>query len=118
VDSVYDIEWTRGIKYGDVYLQNEIEQSHFNFHEATIDALLQRFGLYEAEARQLLEKKLVFPGFDHVLKCSHTFNLLDARGAISVTERTGYIGRIRKLARQTAQAFLEKREQMGFPLLH
>ena len=117
VNSVYELEWVHGVKYGDVYLQNEIEQSHYNFNEANIDGLLQRFGLYEAEAHQLIEKKLIFPAYDHVLKCSHTFNLLDARGAISVTERTTYIARIRKLAKKVAEAFLVKREEMGFPLL-
>ncbi|MFH1428945.1 MAG: glycine--tRNA ligase subunit alpha [Candidatus Margulisiibacteriota bacterium] len=116
-DSVYDLEWVKGITYGDIYHQNEVEQSHYNFEEANIESLFQQFNLYEAEAQKLLDKKLVFPGYDQVLKCSHTFNLLDARSAISVTERTGYIGRVRKLARKSAQVYLEKREAAGFPLL-
>jgi glycyl-tRNA synthetase alpha chain len=117
VESVFELEWVKGITYGDVYLQNEIEQSHYNFKEANVESLLTLFALYEKEAAALLDKQLVFPAYDQVLKCSHTFNLLDARGVISVTERAGYIGRIRKLARQAATLYLEKRESMGFPLL-
>ncbi|MFC1478307.1 glycine--tRNA ligase subunit alpha [Candidatus Margulisiibacteriota bacterium] len=116
-DSVYDLEWVKGITYGDIYHQNEVEQCHYNFNEANIESLFQQFNLYESEAKKLLDKKLVFPGYDQVLKCSHTFNLLDARSAISVTERTGYIGRVRKIARKSAQVYLEKREAAGFPLL-
>jgi len=116
-ESVYDLEWVKGITYGDVYLQNEVEQSTYNFEIANVDALFQQFDIHEKEARTLLDRKLVFPAYDQVLKCSHTFNLLDARSAISVTERTGYIGRVRKLARKSAQVFLEKREIAGFPLL-
>jgi glycyl-tRNA synthetase alpha chain len=116
-NSIFDVEWVHGITYGDIYHQNEVEQSHYNFKEANVDSLLTLFNLYEKEADQLLDKKLVLPAYDQVLKCSHTFNLLDARGAISVTERTGYIGRVRKLARKSAQIYLEKREAAGFPLL-
>ena len=117
VDSVYDIEWVDGIKYGEVHHTSEVEFSHYNFEDADTDMLFKLFDMYEKEALRLLEKELVLPAYDYCLKCSHTFNLLDARGAISVTERTGYIGRIRKIARLSAKCYLESREKMGFPLL-
>jgi glycyl-tRNA synthetase alpha chain len=101
----------------DVHLQSEIEGSKYNFEASNPELLFTLFKLYEQEAQQLMEKELVLPAFDQVLKCSHTFNLLDARGVISVTERTRYIGRIRNMARQVAQLYLKQREMMGFPLL-
>jgi glycyl-tRNA synthetase alpha chain len=116
-DSVYDIKWVGNITYGDIYLQSEIDHSHYNFEVADIEALQTWFDMYEREAKRVVEKGLVLPAYDYVLKCSHTFNLLDARGAISVTERTGYIGRVRVLARLCAQAYVEQREKLGFPLL-
>ncbi|KJR49413.1 Glycyl-tRNA synthetase alpha chain [Desulfosporosinus sp. I2] len=116
-DSVYDIEWVGDITYGDIYLQNEIDYSHYNFEVADIEALQTWFEMYEREAKRVVEKGLVLPAYDYVLKCSHTFNLLEARGAISVTERTGYIARVRALARLCAQAYVEQRERLGFPLL-
>jgi glycyl-tRNA synthetase alpha chain len=117
VDSITKIRWTDNITYGDVHLQGEIEQCTYNFEASNPDMLLTLFGLYEQEAEQLTRRGLVLPSFDYVLKCSHTFNLLDARGVISVTERTRYIGRIRNLARKLAQIYLEQREALGFPLL-
>jgi glycyl-tRNA synthetase alpha chain len=117
-DSVYDIEWAGNITYGDIFHQNEIDYSHYNFEVADIEALQIWFDMYEREATRILEKALVLPAYDYVLKCSHTFNLLDARGAISVTERTNYIARVRALARLCAQAYVEQRERLGFPLLN
>lgn len=116
-DSVYDILWTDGITYGDVFLNNEVEFSRYNFEVSDKSVLFELFGLYEKEAMNCIAYDLVLPGYDYVLKCSHTFNLLDARGAISVTERTNYIGRIRNIARQCAEAYLASRERLGFPLL-
>jgi glycyl-tRNA synthetase alpha chain len=117
VDSIFDIRWNDELTYGDVHLQSEIEGSKYNFEASNPELLFTLFKLYEQEAQQLMEKELVLPAFDQVLKCSHTFNLLDARGVISVTERTRYIGRIRNMARQVAQLYLKQREMMGFPLL-
>jgi len=116
-ESVYDIIWVDGVTYGDVHLMGEIENSKYNFELADVDKLFSWFKDYEAEALRLIAEGVVLPAYDFVLKCSHTFNLLDARGAISVTERTAYIGRIRNLARQIAQKYLEQRENLGFPLL-
>ena len=116
-DSVYDIEWVGDITYGDIYLQNEKDFSRYNFEVADVGALKTWFDMYEKEAARTLEHGLVVPAYDYVLKCSHAFNLLEARGAISVTERTGYIGRVRNLARTCAQAFVAQREELGFPLL-
>ncbi|MBI4651991.1 glycine--tRNA ligase subunit alpha, partial [Candidatus Desantisbacteria bacterium] len=104
-ERVFDLIWTEGVTYGDVHLNTEIEFSKYNFEEASIDMLFQFFTNYEEECLKLLEKKLIFPAYDYVLKCSHTFNLLEARGAISVTERTGYIARVRNLARRCAKAY-------------
>ena len=117
VDNVYDLEWTDGIKYGDIHHQTEVEFSHYNFEEADTDMLFQLFGMYEKESLRLAEKDLVFPAYDFVLKCSHTFNLLDARNAISVTERAGYIGRVRNMAKLCAEGYVKQREKLGFPLL-
>ncbi|MDR2431412.1 MAG: glycine--tRNA ligase subunit alpha [Candidatus Margulisbacteria bacterium] len=116
-DSVFEIEWSDGITYGQIYLQNEKEQSRYNFEISDTEMLLQIFSLAEKEAARCLENKIVLPAYDQVLKCSHTFNLLDAHGAISVTERTGCIGRIRELAKACAQMYVRERERLGFPLL-
>jgi glycyl-tRNA synthetase alpha chain len=117
VDNVYDLKWNDEIKYGDVHLETEKQFSRYNFEESDKDRLFQWFDMYEAEATNLIEKELILPAYDYTLKCSHAFNLLDARGAISVTERTGFIGRVRKLARLCAEGYLLQREAMGFPLL-
>ena len=117
VDAINKIQWNEKTNYGDIFLQSEIEQCTYNFEASDPDLLFNLFGLYEKEATQLIEKGLVIPGLDYVLKCSHTFNLLDARGVIAVTERTRYIGRIRNLARKIAHLYLEQREVLGFPLL-
>lgn len=116
VNSVYDIQWNEQIKYGDIFQQAEREFSVFNYEEANVPALIDFFNTYEAEAHRLLEKDLILPAYDYCLKCSHTFNLLDARKAISVAERTRYIGRIRGIARQVAQKYTAQREAMGHPL--
>ncbi len=117
VDNVYDLEWTDGIKYGDIHHQTEVEFSHYNFEEADTEMLFQLFDMYEKESHRLIEKELVFPAYDFVLKGSHTFNLLDARGAISVTERAGYIGRVRNMSKLCAEGYVKQREKLGFPLL-
>ena len=117
VNSIFEIHWNDQLSYGDVYLQSEIENSTYNFEASDPETLFGLFGIYEREANRLMQAKLVLPAFDQVLKCSHSFNLLDARGVISVTERTRYIGRIRSLARQVAQLYLQQREALGFPLL-
>jgi len=116
-ESVFDLVWVDGVTYGDVYHQNEVEQSKYNFEMADTAMLFQHFGQFEAEAKRLMEARLVLPAYEMVLKCSHTFNLLDARGAISVTERAAYIGRVRTLARSVAQAYFESRERLGFPMV-
>ena len=115
-ESVYDLVWVDNVKYGDVYHQNEVEQSRYNFELANTEMLFRHFGEYEAEAKRLMEAKAVLPAYEMVLRCSHTFNLLDARGAISTTERAAYIGRVRGLARAVAQAYYDSREALGFPL--
>jgi len=117
VDNVYDLEWTNGIKYGDVHHQTEVEFSKYNFELADTDMLFKLFDMYESECKRLAEAELIFPAYDFVLKSSHAFNLLDARGAISVTERAHYIGRVRNLSRLCAEGYLAQREKMGFPLL-
>ena len=117
VDNVYDLKWNDEVKYGDVHLETEKQFSRYNFEESDKERLFQWFDMYEAEALSLIEKELVLPAYDYTLKCSHAFNLLDARGAISVTERTGFIGRVRKLARLCAEGYLIQREAIGFPLL-
>lgn len=117
VNNVYDIEWAEGIKYGDIFLQSEYENSVYSFDEADIETLQTLFGIYEKEAERYLELGLVYPAYDNVLKCSHTFNVLDARGAISVSERAVFIGRVRNLAKIAAQGFVDKREELGHPLL-
>ncbi len=117
IDNVFELEWTKGIKYGDIHHRSEVEYSFYNFEEAEISMLFNLFAQYEKESMRLIEKKLVLPAYDYCLKCSHTFNLLEARGAISVTERTNYIGRVRNLACLVAEAYLQQREAMGYPLL-
>ncbi|MGM9571841.1 MAG: glycine--tRNA ligase subunit alpha [bacterium] len=117
VDSVFDLEWVNGITYGQVHHQGEVEHSHYNFEIADIDLLFHFFDSYEKEAYAVLDRGFVLPAYDYVLKCSHTFNLLDARGAISVTERTSFITRVRNMARRCAKAYLEQREKLGYPLL-
>jgi glycyl-tRNA synthetase alpha chain len=117
VDNVYDLVWAPGVTYRDVYHQNEVEQSRYNFEASDPQWLLRQFDDYEREAKRLIETGLVLPGYEMVMKCSHTFNLLDARGAISVTERAAFIGRVRALARAAAQAYYASREALGFPML-
>ena len=117
VENVFDLEWVKGVSYGDVYHQNEVEQSKYNFEHSNVSWLLQQFNDYEAEAKRLMALELPLPAFEMVMKCSHTFNLLDARGAISVTERAAYIGRVRQLARAVAQSYYDARERLGFPML-
>jgi glycyl-tRNA synthetase alpha chain len=116
VDNVYDLTWTDGLTYGDVYLQNEKEQSAYNFEHSDADFLFTAFTAHEKQAQHLMENKLALPAYEQVLKAAHTFNLLDARGAISVTERAGYIGRIRNLARSVAASYLDSRARLGFPM--
>ncbi|MDL1963707.1 MAG: glycine--tRNA ligase subunit alpha [Deltaproteobacteria bacterium] len=116
IDNVYDLQWNKNITYGDIYHQQEIEQSTYNFELANVDMLLDFFNKYEAESIRIIKEKLVIPAYEYCLKCSHIFNILDARGAISVTERTGYIARIRNLARACAEQYLAQRKAKGFPL--
>jgi len=116
-NNVFELEWAPGVTYGEVHLETERQWSIFNFEEANVELHFRLFEEFEKEALRLLEKGLVYPAYDYVLKCSHIFNLLDARGAISVSERAAYIGRVRNLARRTARAYLELREKLGFPLL-
>ncbi|MEW6183063.1 MAG: glycine--tRNA ligase subunit alpha [Bacillota bacterium] len=115
--SVFDISWVNDVTYGDVHHQGEVEHSRYNFEVADTSFLFNVFDAFETEASQALKEGLVLPAYDYVLKCSHTFNLLDARGAISVTERTGFITRIRALARSCARAYVAQREALGYPLL-
>ncbi|MHC8597845.1 glycine--tRNA ligase subunit alpha [Arenicellales bacterium IMCC55707] len=115
VDSVFDLKWNENFSYGDIYHQNEVEQSAYNFKHANVDVLRPQFDNCEAACTQLLEEKLPLPAYEQVLKASHTFNLLDARGAISVTERARYIGRVRNLSKGVAQSYFEARETLGFP---
>lgn len=117
VENVFDLTWTEGITYGDVYHQNEVEQSKYNFEYSNVNLLLEQFSMYESEAKRLIELSLPLPSYEQIMKCSHAFNLLDARGAISVTERATYIGRVRALARLVAKAYYESREELGFPML-
>jgi glycyl-tRNA synthetase alpha chain len=125
VDSVFDLVWTRGasndgggdVTYGDVFHQNEVEQSAYNFEHANVDALFQWFDTCESESSKLIEAGLPLPAYEQMLKASHTFNLLDARHAISVTERARFIGRVRALSRAVADAYYARREALGFPLL-
>ncbi len=117
VENVYDLKWTQDVSYGDVHHRSEVEGSIYNFEQADVDMLFRLFDMYEAESQRVIGHGLVLPAYDYCLKCSHTFNLLDARGAISVAERSRLIGRVRNLARLCAEAYLKQREAMGFPLL-
>jgi glycyl-tRNA synthetase alpha chain len=117
IDDFYDLKWSGDITYGDVQHQSEVEQSKYNFEEADVAMLFNLFNIYEKEARRLTERELTLPAYDYILKCSHTFNLLDARGAISVTERTGYISRVRNISRLCAEEYIKQREKLGFPLI-
>ena len=126
VENVFDLVWTefkdaagrtQRVTYRDVFHQNEVEQSTYNFEHSDTAVLFQHFTDYESAARRLMHAQLALPAYEQVLKAAHTFNLLDARGAISVTERAGYIGRIRALARSVAQSYYESRERLGFPML-
>jgi glycyl-tRNA synthetase alpha chain len=114
VESIFDLQWAPGVTYRDVYHQNEVEQSTYNFEHANVEMLLQQFGQFEAEAKKLFAANLALPGYEMVMKCSHSFNLLDARGAISVTERAAYIGRVRALSRAAANAYYQSRRALGF----
>lgn len=117
VDNVFDLQWNDKIKYGQIHHQSEVEWSRYNFEEADVEMLQKLFDMFEGEGQRLAEKNMVLPLYDCCLKCSHTFNMLDARGAISVTERTSYIGRVRNLAKLSAENYLKQREEMNFPLL-
>ncbi|WP_017326046.1 glycine--tRNA ligase subunit alpha [Synechococcus sp. PCC 7336] len=117
VDAIAKIRWNDKLTYGDVHLQGEIEQCRYNFEASTPEILFQLFELYETEALKLLDLDLILPSHEYVLKCSHAFNLLDARGSISVTERNRFIDRVRGMARRVARAYLQQREELGFPLL-
>ncbi|MBS4949950.1 MAG: glycine--tRNA ligase subunit alpha [Granulicatella adiacens] len=117
VESVYDLVWTGDVKYGDIFTQPEYEHSKYAFEESNAELLMQLFTDFEKEATVLMEKGLVHPAYDYVLKCSHAFNLMDARGIISATDRAGFLGRIRKMARTIARTFVAEREALGFPLL-
>ena len=121
VESIYDILWSEGasgrITYGDVFHQNEVEQSAYNFEHADVAMLFKSFDEHERVCRKLLEAKLALPAYEQVLRASHTFNLLDARRAVSVTERQRYILRVRALASAVAKTYYESREALGFPLL-
>jgi glycyl-tRNA synthetase alpha chain len=116
VDNVYDLTWTDNLKYGDVYLQNEIEQSAYNFEHSDSEFLFHAFAAHEKQANHLITQHLALPAYEQVLKAAHSFNLLDARGSISITERAEYIGRIRNLARNVANSYLLSRANLGFPL--
>ena len=116
VDNVYDLSFTDGLTYADVYHQNEVEQSTYNFEHSDVDFLLQAFAAHERQSQHLMGQQLALPAYEQLLKAGHCFNLLDARGAISVTERAAYIGRIRNLARAVAQSYLDSRARLGFPM--
>ena len=117
VDNVFDLEWVGKITYGDLHHQGEVEHSTYNFEVSDTDMLFRLFSMYEAEAKSALSKGLVLPSYDYVLKCSHAFNLLDARNAISITERTGFISRVRALAGSCCQIYVKQRKEMDFPLM-
>ncbi len=117
VETFVDLQWCEGVSYADVHLQGEIEFSHYHFEQADTALLFRHFDEYEAEGVRLLDAGLIMPGYDFCMKCSHAFNVLDARGAISVTERQKYILRVRKMARAAAEAYVAKRRELGFPML-
>ena len=116
VESLYDLTYAPGLKYGDVFHQNEVEQSTYNFEHSDVEFLLTAFAAHERQSKYLMDQQLALPAYEQLLKGAHTFNLLDARGAISVTERAAYIGRIRNLARSVAQSYLDSRARLGFPM--
>ena len=116
-ESIWDLSWNKNLKYSDIWLQFEKSQCSYNFTHSSPDNLRQLFEIYQDEAKSLIQKKLTYPALDFVLKCSHTFNLLDARGVISVTDRAQYIEKIRKLAREVASSWVEERESLDFPLV-
>jgi glycyl-tRNA synthetase alpha chain len=116
VENVFDLQWTDTLRYRDVYHQNEVEQSTYNFEHSDVEFLLSAFAAHEKQAQYLMVEKLALPAYEQVLKAAHTFNLLDARGAISVTERAAYIGRIRNISRSVAQSYFDSRARLGFPL--
>jgi len=116
-ESIWDLNWNKDLKYSDIWLQFEKSQCSYNFTESNSDNLRKLFEIYQAEANNIIVKKLTYPALDFVLKCSHTFNLLDARGVISVTDRAQYIEKIRKLAREVASSWIEERENLLYPLL-
>ncbi|MDK1726311.1 glycine--tRNA ligase subunit alpha [Dellaglioa algida] len=117
VESVYDLEWADGVMYGDIFKEPEYENSKYSFEESNQEMLFNLFDVYETEAKKQIVNGLVHPAYDYVLKCSHTFNLLDARGAVSVTERAGYLARIRNMAKSIAKVFIQERKKLGYPLL-
>ena len=117
VDSVYDLEWADGVKYGDIFKEPEYEHSKYSFEESNQEMLLNLFDTFETEAKKQLANGLVHPAYDYILKCSHTFNLLDARGAVSVTERAGYLSRIRNMAKSVAKVFVAERKKLVYPLI-
>jgi glycyl-tRNA synthetase alpha chain len=117
IDNVYDLKWNDQVTYGDVHHHSEVEWSFYNFQHADVEMLRKFFDMCEAESIRMAEKELVLPTYDYCLKCSHLFNLLNARGAISVAERTSYIGRVRNLAKLSAEGYLKQREKMGYPLM-
>ncbi len=116
-ETVFDLEWTKGISYGDILHENEVQFSKYNFEVADGQTNFQLFDLHEKEARNLLDRNLVLPAYDHILKCSHAFNILDARQLIGPAQRTTYIGRVRNLAKKCALGYLKQRDEMGFPLM-
>lgn len=117
VNSVFELEWADGVKYGDIFKEPEFEHSKYSFEESNQEMLFELFDTYEKESKKQIENGLVHPAYDYILKCSHTFNLLDARGAVSVTERAGYLSRIRNMARMVARAFVAERKKLGYPLI-
>jgi len=117
VDNVYDLEWAHGVSYGEIYKVAETEYSRYAFEEADVDHLKADFDANESQAARLLKAGLIQPGYDHVLKCSHSFNLMDARGAFSASQRAAYMAKVRGLARLAATTWLKKRENLGYPLL-
>jgi glycyl-tRNA synthetase alpha chain len=116
-DNLFDLRWNDEVTYGDVHHQDEVQWSRYNFERADVPMMFRLFDMYEDECRRMLKEGLVIPAYDYVLKCSHAFNVLEARGAISVAERTGYIARVRGMARRSAEVWLQLREELGHPLL-
>jgi len=117
VENVYDIEWSKGISYGEIHHRDEVEFSKYNFEYSNFEMLIEQFNKFEKECEDSIKNELTLPAYDYCLKCSHAFNLLDARGVIGVSERANYIGRVRNLAKLCAESYLAQREKMGFPLL-